>query len=143
MKLNRLDELEMLNYIELYPGKLKKGYMNEESIYISDDNFSLIVSAVKRGFEQYEPFNSFEIAKSQWVSILNEIEKLCEMLNEFHDDSKLNNFISIFFKETNLKKTKIEEMLKKREMLISLLEDLAEWINAQLELNDYITLIGI
>ncbi len=144
MKLFKLHELETTkNYLELYPGRLRNGYMNEESVYVTDDDFSLIVAAVKRGFEWYAPFESFIIGKSMWKSILNELLKLTVILNEIPDNSKLDNYISIFYKDEKLRKSKIEEYLKKRIALLSLIEDLSGWIDAKLVDEEYITLIGI
>lgn len=142
MKLYRKHELEAINYVELYPGRLRKGYMNQASIYITDNDFSLIVSAVKRGFEQYEPYNSFEIGKRQWELILYEVEKITKMINQFKDISELDEYISILYKEDNLRRAKIEETIMNRESIVSFTEDLAKWINKQFETIEYITLIG-
>ncbi|MFC4777283.1 hypothetical protein ACFO9Q_10865 [Paenibacillus sp. GCM10023252] len=143
MKLCKLNELVRLNYIELYPGRLKNGYLNEESIYITDNSFSLIVPAIKKGFEQYEPFNSFEIGKRQWELILREVKYLTEILYQSPASKQLDNYISIFYRDPNLRKSKVKETIENREDLVLFTEDLIEWINAQLETNECITLIGI
>ncbi|WP_341279188.1 hypothetical protein [Paenibacillus sp. FSL H8-0537] len=143
MKLFKLHELEALNYIELFPGQYTGGgYMKIESIYLTDDAFSFIAPAVKRGFEQYEPFNFFVLDKSCWILIMNEVEKLNEYLITDQDD-KLDEYISIFYKERKLRDCKLAEYRTIRQEIVSLLKDFHEWIASQLEDVKFITLIGI
>ncbi|WP_025678837.1 hypothetical protein [Paenibacillus massiliensis] len=143
MKLKKLQELEELNYIELFPGRLYKGYHNEESIYIDDDSYSFIVAAIKRGFEQYRSFDFFEIEKSQWKTIIQELLILKEIILT-QNTQELAEYISIFFIDLSTCKWKLQEymMINKLE-LISLIDELTKWIEGQLEVNEIITLIGI
>ncbi|ANY67850.1 hypothetical protein BBD42_16245 [Paenibacillus sp. BIHB 4019] len=143
MKLFRLHELENLNYIELFPRRYTGGgYLKPESVYLTDDAFSFIVPAVKRGFEGYDPFNCFVLERSQWKIIMNEVEKQKEFLIKYQDE-KLEEYISIFYKERTLRACKLEEFQMIRQEIISLLKDFLEWIESQLEINEFITLIGI
>lgn len=143
MKLLRIKDLEELNYFELFPGRIYKGYLNEESIYINDDSFSFIVAAVKRGYEPYKAFNSLEIDKNDWKSVIRELINLKDIILS-NNNERLEEYISIFFIEESIRKWKLEEYLQISKLeLVSLINQLIEWIEAQLEINEVITLIGL
>ncbi|ULO08542.1 hypothetical protein H1230_06975 [Paenibacillus sp. 19GGS1-52] len=143
MKLSKLHDLKRLNYIELFPGSLFKGYLNEESIYIDDDSFSFVVAAIKKSFEQYKPFECLEIEKGQWLSIIQELLNLREIIIS-KDWIKLEEYISLFYIEESVCKWKLAEYLKINILeLEALINELIGWIEAQLIVNERITLIGL
>lgn len=138
-----MHELKQKNYIELFPGKLFKGYLNEESIYIDDDYFSLIAPAIRNGFKCYTGFERFEIEKTQWYSILNELSKLREIIG-CKDRQRLKTYISTFFLQESICEWQLEQYKKICVLkLMRFIEELIDWIETELEENETITLIGL
>jgi hypothetical protein len=143
MKLTKIYELQELNYIEFFPGRLSKGYLNKESIYIDDDSYSFIVAAINRGFEEYKPFDFFEIGKNEWYMIINELGTLREIVIR-KNNSTLKQYISKFYRDEDVCEWKLKEYININTLeLISLIDELIEWVKLQLGINDYITLIGL
>lgn len=143
MKLLKSNELKNLNYIELFPGVLSNGYLNEESVYIDDDSFAFLVPAISRGFESYTGFARFEIQKNHWYSIIKELINLREVIIS-RDKERLKAYISTFFWGKPLYEWMVENYKQVSIMkLPRLIDELIDWIEDQMKRNEVITLVGL
>ncbi|WP_037287768.1 hypothetical protein [Saccharibacillus sacchari] len=143
MKLLKANELKNLNYIELFPGVLSKGYLNEESVYVDDDSFAFLVPAISRGFQPYTSFARFEIQKIHWDSIIKELVNLREIIVS-RDKERLTGYISTFFWKKSLYEWMLENY--KQANIVKLpkfIDELIDWIKDQSKRNEVITLIGL
>ena len=69
-------ELKGTAYVEIYPGRNKNQFWNEESIFFNEESFGFVEKTIANNFEGYDHYDMMEVPVESWKIILKDLEGL-------------------------------------------------------------------
>jgi hypothetical protein len=102
-KILHLDELNGKNYVEIALDKQRKHQFSESSIFLEKDCFKLVGEIIWVKYREYRPNKIIKIQSSEWLRIVDEINKEVSKLEVDAGNSKVVTFLnnlSVWIKES-------------------------------------------
>ncbi|MGG3306647.1 hypothetical protein ABER23_04370 [Paenibacillus lautus] len=141
MKIYRLDELEGSCYIEVLPGPYRNRCWNVDSIYMDEETFGYLESAVEKEYEPYDHYAFNELDAEIWRRIVNRLEETLIFLKGRPQAEELKEHIGFIF--TSSETDFIEALEENMDQLIRLMQEFVDWITLQLQNHKVISILGI
>lgn len=134
-------ELEGTCYIEIVPGKYQKKHWQEGSLFFDEETFGFIEPIFERCMSGYDHYGMNDGSIQEWLKIINELEKLNELLNSTTAFENVLGKVGFIFGGTrDCFQTNFEESKK---LLIEMNKELIYWARDVLKTHDYIAVLGI
>jgi hypothetical protein len=135
------DELEGTAYIELLPGRYQGRSWNDGSLFFKEEVFGYLAPII----EKYEPAFDLEsftgISAEKWTGIITGLEKLSDELGRAQAFSELIIRPGFLFVGTEARFK--EHFHDRKRELRELIQELVEWLKAQLKNHEWISVLGI
>ena len=134
-------KLEGTCYIEIVPGQYQKKHWQKGSLFFNEEAFGLIEPIFESFINGYDHYSMNDASKTEWLKIVNELEKLNELLSSATKLEDVFGKVGYIFSGTRDKfQTNFEENKK---LLIQMNVDLISWVKNVLKTHDHIAVLGI
>jgi hypothetical protein len=136
-----LTKLHGTCYFEILPGKYNSNCWNDNSVFMAEEVFGYLELVFERNEPEFGHYRFTEIKKEVWTSIINDFRSLIEALKEAQDIQALEGKVGFIFKDSMDRFA--SEFQSNSLALIEVLRELSQWLENQLQSNDYISVLGI
>ncbi len=134
-------KLEGTCYIEIVPGKYQKKHWQKGSLFFDEEAFGFIEPIFERFINGYDHYSMNDASKTEWLKIVNELEKLNELLSSATEFEDVFGKVGFIFSGTRDNFQKNFEENKK--LLIQMNVELISWVKKVLVTHDHIAVLGI
>ena len=134
-------ELKGTAYVEIYPGRNKNQFWNEESIFFNEESFGFVEKTIANNFEGYDHYDMMEVPVESWKIILKDLEGLSQRISTATSAKDFRSDVYFFFKSTESEFSANFEQNKVR--LVSLLNEFCTWVSLKLKETDVISVLGL
>lgn len=139
--IRQLSDLDGGEFLEIFPGPYKGRSWNEQSVYVEDHAFSVLEGIVKRQAPNYDNRANTQIEKEAWQSIINDLNRLHATLLNAGSISDLNE--SLTFRDATISGEFGADFNANKAKLLTLIEELKNWLARELETQPIISILGI
>lgn len=134
-------ELKGTAYFEFLPGPYREECWGPQSVFLDEEAFGFIEPIFRRLCPDYDHYAFMLIERPVWNAILGELDDLAGFLGGSPDDAALCSRMAFYFETTKesffaAKERNVDAV---REMIL----ELTEWVRAQLETHEMISLLGL
>ncbi|MEN1985605.1 hypothetical protein [Paenibacillus hubeiensis] len=134
-------ELDGSCYIEILPGTYQGKCWNEGSVFFTEETFAYIETSIEREVPAYDHYGFNVISKQEWARILKRLDVLAALLRERPSMEAIKQHVDFFYGDGE------EEFRQSYDEHIAWLADLVHgfrtWLREQLEMHEYISVLGI
>jgi hypothetical protein len=134
-------ELDGTAYIELLPGKYQGECWGRHSVFLTEEAFGFFEKTVEKFAPAFDHYAFVEIARSTWISILEEMAMTRKNVAAAGNVNELLPHVQFYYGESQ--KEFAEHFPENQEQLIRLFTEVAAWIALQLETQNSISVLGL
>lgn len=134
-------ELEGSCYIEILPGTYQGECWNNGSVFFTEETFAYLEASIEREVPAYDHYGFNVISKQEWARILKRLDVLAALLRERPSMEALKNHVNFFYGdgEEEFRQSYDEHI----PWLADLIHEFRTWLREQLEMHEYISVLGI
>jgi len=145
-----MNELKMLHkqqlqgtcYVEVQPGRHDGEFWKEESVYFTDETFSLFTQTILSYVPSYSMWGKSEVTTETCLLIANELKKLAEFLGMSPSLRELKERLELK-DETDIEQLFTTHQQCEFREVLNLLYAFSSWLTAQCLIHSHLTILGI
>jgi hypothetical protein len=135
-------ELEGTAYFEFLPGPYRGDHWVNGSVFVQEQVFCLIESALQRHHPGFDHYSSATIPESEWVLIIRELEELAQRTRASGSLADLRE-AGVGFHRHGVDAEFEQDLRQNSEALAELAEELAGWLRGTLADHEVVSVLGM
>ncbi|MDX2244531.1 MAG: hypothetical protein NW224_27975 [Leptolyngbyaceae cyanobacterium bins.302] len=139
--IQNLNELHGTCYFEILPGKYEGSCWNQNSVFMTEEVFGYLEPVFERNESDFDHYAFIEIKREIWLLIIKDFRSLIEALEQAQDVRELEGKMGFIFKDSIDRFA--SDFRSNAVDLIGVLREFSQWLENQLEVYDYLTVLGI
>lgn len=134
-------ELEGSAYFELLPGSFKGTHWNDGSVFLDEEVFCLIEKPFAECISGYDHYAFMEVDSGHWAGILQALRRLRDRVLHAKSIDDIQAYVCFSWRDTRVRFAK--NFNQNRQDLITLIDDLVQWVSGELKRESNIAVLGM